>query len=56
MKSLKITENKREEITGKGIVICTVMTAKGEEDVISERYKKDYPDFTEVEIIEETDA
>ena len=56
MKALKIKENKRQEITEKGIVICTVMTAKGEADVIAERYKKDYPGFVEVEIIEETDA
>ena len=49
---LKIEEEKRKELTEKGIVICTYIRADNnkEIDAISIEYKNEYPTFVEVKV------
>jgi predicted secreted Zn-dependent protease len=49
---LKIEENKRQELTQKGIVICTYIRVDNnkEVDAITMEYKDEYPNFEEVEV------
>lgn len=53
MTVLKIAEEKRTELTSRGIVICTYLETSGNEvDAISEIYASDYPDFEPVQVVE----
>jgi len=49
---LKIEENKRQELTEKGIVICTYIRVDNnqEVDAITMDYKDEYPTFEEIEV------
>jgi hypothetical protein len=51
---LKIEENKRQELTDNGIVICTYIRVDNnqEVDAITMDYKDEYPTFEEVEVKE----
>jgi hypothetical protein len=51
---LKIEENKRQELTENGIVICTYIRVDNDQEVdaISLEYQAQYPNFEEVEVKE----
>jgi hypothetical protein len=54
MKALKIEEEKRQELTINGIVICTYKDLDGNEfDGIGIEFKDDYPTFEEITIKDE---
>jgi hypothetical protein len=51
MTALKITEEKRKELTDAGVVICTYVDSEGNDfDGISDEYSALYPEFEVVEI------
>lgn len=51
MKILKITEDKRSELTDLGIVICTYNTVEeGQVDGIDIKHKEQYPNFPELDV------
>lgn len=53
MTVLKITEEKRTELTSMGIVICTYLDTIGNEvDAISEIYASEFPEFEPVEVVD----
>jgi len=49
---LKIEENKRQELTENGIVICTYIRVDNDQEVdaIDMNYQSEYPSFEEVEV------
>jgi hypothetical protein len=51
MKALKISEDKREELTANNIVICTyILEDESEADCIDISLKSKYPNFIEVTV------
>jgi len=49
---LKIEENKRQELTDNGIVICTYIRVDNDQEVdaIDMQYQSEYPSFEVVEV------
>lgn len=58
MIALKVTDDLRQELTEKCIVICTyhLVSDSSEVDCITYEYKNDYPQLEEVDVYVEDDG